>query len=137
MQPFNLKAKIVQEEFDYQTLSGLLASYSAPRDKITSLIKQGVIIRVKKGLYIFGKEWRTHPYSIERLANLIMLLIQQTHKYLAVVEKEIQAFGFNVTIKQKPKLSHSPLQSAFLKTETAGALLIITSDKLISRNVPA
>lgn len=43
----------------------------APRDKITSLIKQGTIIRVKKGLYIFGREWRTHPYSVEKLANLI------------------------------------------------------------------
>jgi len=71
MQPINLKTKIVQEEFDYQTLSGLLTEYNAPRDKITSLIKQGVIIRVKKGIYVFGKEWRTHPYSREKLANLI------------------------------------------------------------------
>ncbi|MDA3971200.1 MAG: hypothetical protein PF442_07595 [Desulfobulbaceae bacterium] len=71
MQPFNLKEKIPQEEFDYQTLSGVLAAYTAPRDKITSLIKQGVIIRVKKGIYVFGKAWRRHPYSLETLANLI------------------------------------------------------------------
>lgn len=71
MQPFNLKEKIPQEEFDYQTLSSALASYTAPRDKITSLMKQGVIIRVKKGVYVFGKAWRRHPYSLETLANLI------------------------------------------------------------------
>lgn len=71
MQPFNLKEKIPQEEFDYQTLSAALAAYSAPRDKITSLMKQEVIIRVKKGVYVFGKAWRRHPYSLETLANLI------------------------------------------------------------------
>lgn len=71
MQPYNLKEKISHEEFDYQTLSGVLAEYKAPRDKITSLIEQGVIIRVKKGLYVFGKEWRQQPYSLETLANLI------------------------------------------------------------------
>ena len=71
MQPFNLKARIAPEEFDYQTLSGALKEYTSPRDKITSLIKQGVIIRVKKGLYVFGSEWRRHPYSLKTLANLI------------------------------------------------------------------
>ena len=71
MQPFTLRAGIPREEFDYQTLTGALTEYSAPRDKITSLIEQGVIIRVKKGLYVFGKEWRRQPYSLETLANLI------------------------------------------------------------------
>lgn len=71
MQPFNLKARIPHEEFDFQTLSGALKEYTAPRDKITSLIEQGVVIRVKKGLYVFGSEWRRHPYSLETLANLI------------------------------------------------------------------
>lgn len=71
MQPFNLKARIPHEEFDYQTLSGVLKEYTAPRDKITSLIEQGVIIRVKKGLYVFGRGWRQRPYSLKTLANLI------------------------------------------------------------------
>jgi len=71
MQPFHLKAEIPQEEFDYQTLYGVLHDYAAPRDKITSLIKQGVIIRVKKGIYVFGRAWRQRPYSSEILANLI------------------------------------------------------------------
>ncbi len=71
MKKNNLKAQILEEEFDYQTLTGVLNGYSAPRDKISSLIKQGVIIRVKKGLYVFGKEWRNRPYSTETLANLI------------------------------------------------------------------
>lgn len=71
MQPVHLPAQIPYGVFDYQTLSSVLADYNAPRDKITSLIKQGAIIRVKKGLYVFGKELRRQPYSLETLANLL------------------------------------------------------------------
>jgi len=42
-----------------------------PRDKISDLLKKGTIIRVKKGLYVFGEDNRKKPYSKEILANLI------------------------------------------------------------------
>ncbi len=71
MQPFNLKTRIKRDIFDYQTLISVLAGYAAPRDKITSLIEQGIIVRIKKGLYIWGDTWRQRPYSREALANLI------------------------------------------------------------------
>ncbi|MCP4575484.1 MAG: hypothetical protein GY846_04280 [Deltaproteobacteria bacterium] len=66
-----IRKKISQEEFDYQTLLVCLKNYARPRDKITSLIKKGSIIRIKKGLYIFGEAYRRRPYSLEILANLI------------------------------------------------------------------
>ena len=66
-----LRKNIPMEEFDYQTLSGALKRYACPRDKISDLLKKGIIIRVKKGLYVFGEEYRKRPYSIEILANLI------------------------------------------------------------------
>ena len=66
-----IRKKISQEEFDYQTLLDCLKEYARPRDKISDLIKKRVIIRVKKGLYIFGDEYRRRPYSREILANLI------------------------------------------------------------------
>ena len=66
-----LRQKIIPEEFDYQALTGFLGSYASPRDKITSLLKHEVIIRIKKGLYIFGADYRQRPYSREILANLI------------------------------------------------------------------
>lgn len=66
-----IRKKISQEEFDYQTLLDCLKKYARPRDKISDLIKKRVIIRVKKGLYIFGDEYRRRPYSREILANLI------------------------------------------------------------------
>lgn len=66
-----LRKTIPWEEFDYQALLQALRDYAHPRDKITDLLAKGVIVRVKKGLYIFGDTYRTRPYSREILANLI------------------------------------------------------------------
>lgn len=57
--------------FDYQTLLSALKAYASPRDKISDLLRQQVIIRVKKGLYVFGEGERKNPYPLETLANLI------------------------------------------------------------------
>jgi len=62
---------IQREEFDYQTLLDVLQDYERPRDKISDLLRKGVIIRVKKGLYVLGDDYRTRPFSRELLANLI------------------------------------------------------------------
>lgn len=67
----SLRHRIPQEEFDYQALLGALPGYSQPRAKITALLRNGVIVRVKKGLYVFGKEERRKPLCQELLANLI------------------------------------------------------------------
>lgn len=66
-----LRNRIPHEEFDYQTLLDALADYGRPRDKITSLLRKGVIVRVKKGLYVFGEDYRRKSVSREILANLI------------------------------------------------------------------
>ena len=66
-----LRKRINGEEFDYQTLIECLKEYSNPRAKITQLLRKGIIVRVKKGLYIFGEAYRRRPYSKELLANLI------------------------------------------------------------------
>lgn len=66
-----IRNNILHEEFDYQTLLGFLKDYTRPRDKITDMLRKGSIVRVKKGLYVFGEEYRRSPYSLELLANLI------------------------------------------------------------------
>lgn len=67
----SIRRRIPHEEFDYQTLLDCLKDYARPRDKISDLLRKGVIVRVKKGLYIFGENYRQGPYSRETLANLI------------------------------------------------------------------
>ena len=66
-----LRKRISGEEFDYQALLDGLREYDRPRDKITNLLRQGGIIRVKKGIYVFGERYRRRPFSRELLANMI------------------------------------------------------------------
>jgi hypothetical protein len=67
----SLRTTIPLEEFDYGILMSALSSLVNPRQKVTSLLKQGHIIRVKKGLYVWGEAWRKRPVQMEILANLI------------------------------------------------------------------
>ncbi len=71
MNAFQLRKTIPYEEFDYTHLVDALSSYSGVRQKINELIKAGIIIRVKKGLYTFGPEYNLVPICKEILANLI------------------------------------------------------------------
>ena len=66
-----IRKKAVTEEIDYQFLMDCLAEYKNPRDKITRLMRSGAIVRVKKGLYVFGEAYARQPLSRETLANLI------------------------------------------------------------------
>lgn len=60
-----------REEIDYLFLMNSLKEYRQPRNKIQALLKAEDLVRVKKGLYIFGERARQEPYSKEVLANLI------------------------------------------------------------------
>lgn len=57
-------------EFDYNLLLNALRDYKKPRDKIRGLIRDKDIIRVKKGLYVLGRDYNK-PYNKFVLANLI------------------------------------------------------------------
>jgi hypothetical protein len=66
-----LRKAIDREEFDYSALMAVLSDYAKPHDRVTCLLRTGVIVRVKKGLYVFGADHRRRPYSRELLANLV------------------------------------------------------------------
>jgi hypothetical protein len=66
-----VKKILNKEEIDYQSLLSCLQGYASPRDKISRWLKNGDLIRVKKGLYVFGAHVAERPYSVILLANLI------------------------------------------------------------------
>lgn len=66
-----LLKRIPGEEFDYGIVMECLKAYKNPRVKLNHLLKIKALIRVKKGIYIFGKDFSRHPYSQEVLANMI------------------------------------------------------------------
>lgn len=66
-----LRSKAQGEEIDYTFVMDCLKDYKSPRAKLTNLLKKGDLIRVKKGLYLFGSDYRKGPYSPEIMANKI------------------------------------------------------------------
>ena len=67
----NIREKINQEIFNHSQVLDILRDYSKPRDVISNLLKRGDIIRIRKGLYVFGEFWRRNQFNRELLANLI------------------------------------------------------------------
>ena len=49
--------------FDYQFLTQLLKDYASPRNKINLMLKNGELLRVKKGLYVRSLE-NTDPFVL-------------------------------------------------------------------------
>jgi hypothetical protein len=72
MIPIEQIRKMIEGEiFDYSQLMHVLSHYRKPRDTVSILLKRGHIIRVRKGLYVFGPIWRRTPVKMETLANLV------------------------------------------------------------------
>ena len=71
MEILDLKIRLHSRYIDYQKLVSVVTHQANPRRYIGSLIKKGYLIRVKKGLYLLGKNLDPSPYSKEILANLI------------------------------------------------------------------
>ncbi len=66
-----LLKKAPSEELEYGFVMDCLKFYKNPRVKLNHLLKIKALIRVKKGIYIFGKNFARQPYSSEVLANII------------------------------------------------------------------
>lgn len=57
-------------------------------------------------------------------------------KYLAALQKELEAFGFDVRTEQRKKAVKSAVQSAFLKADTLNQMLVIETAENIMHEVP-
>lgn len=66
-----VRLSIEREVFDYTQLMDALKEYKKPRDAVSILLQKGHIIRLRKGLYIFGDLWQRKEISKELLASLV------------------------------------------------------------------
>lgn len=71
MDIYTLRSTAGREEIDYLFLKTAMARLKHPRNKINSLLNAGELVRVKKGLYVFGPAAAREPFCRELLANLI------------------------------------------------------------------
>ncbi len=58
---------IIPVHFD--TLMSVLCKYKSPKDKVLRLIKNGSIIRIKKGMFVVSSKIHNLPLSTELIAN--------------------------------------------------------------------
>jgi hypothetical protein len=109
----DLRQRIDREEFDYQALMAALSEYANPRDRVTALLRRGDIMRVKKGLYVFGDALRRRPYSRELLANLMygpsFVSLDSALSFHGLIPEGVRAMT-SVTTK-RPKTFATPLGS--------------------------
>ncbi len=96
-------------ELDYQTLMQALSGYKYPRDRVTTLLRSGELVRVKKGLYVTNdsRDW----YSREVLANLVYgpsyVSLEYALRYYGLIPEAVETVTSVTT--QRRKLYDTPL----------------------------
>lgn len=58
-------------ELDQRFVMDCLSTYKRPDMKLRHLVKIGALVRVKRGLYVYGDQVARRPYSLEVLANKV------------------------------------------------------------------
>ncbi|NGX42766.1 MAG: hypothetical protein K940chlam7_01053 [Chlamydiae bacterium] len=105
-----LRQKCRGEELDYGFLMDYFKKYRAPRSKIMRLIRSGELIRVKKGLYVFGDLYRKQPVHRGLLANLIYgpsyVSKEYALSYYGMIPERVEAVTSMTT--KKNKTFHTP-----------------------------
>lgn len=68
---YDIYRKHKRSEIDYVRLISFLSQLRHPRQKVTQWIQEGLLIRIKKGLYVFGSKITEELYSKEIIASMI------------------------------------------------------------------
>jgi hypothetical protein len=100
-----IRGTIKTEEFDYGSLMQTLRHYRKPRDAITRFLHNESIIRVKKGLYVFGENYRKGFICKESLANLIYgpsyLSLEYALSYYGLIPERVEQVTSMTPLRSK------------------------------------
>lgn len=95
--------------FSRGALTSLLQAYSSPNDKISSLIANGDIIPLKKGLYVVSERYRSEKLSMEVLANQIYgpsyVSLDSALSYYGIIPEKVNVVT-SVTVKRSRKFEN-------------------------------
>jgi predicted transcriptional regulator of viral defense system len=113
MNIIELKKSITAKYFDFQNLKAAIVGQANERRFIGQLIKKGYIVRVKKGLYVWGEQLDFEGYSKEILANLIYgpsyISLESALSFHGLIPERVETVT-SVTFK-KNKLFKTPVGS--------------------------
>jgi hypothetical protein len=131
-----LLKKAPSEEFDYGFVMDCLNEYRNPRVKLNHLLKIKALVRIKKGIYIFGKNFARQPYSSEVLANMIYgpsyVSLEWACQYYRLIPEKVTTVTSITT--QRTKYFQTPLglftyDHLSLEAFTEGVTLIRLSEQ--------
>ncbi|MEI6791409.1 MAG: hypothetical protein WCK42_09540 [Myxococcaceae bacterium] len=96
---------------DYSVLENVFSDYAKPIDKILRLVKQGDLIRIKKGLYVLANQLSLQPVRKEVLANLIYgpsyISLQYALSHYGLIPERVETVTCMTT--GRDKLFHTPI----------------------------
>lgn len=146
---FKLRDAALSNELDYGLVMECLKNYRSPRGKLSRLLKTGDLIRVKKGLYVFSKQYQRGPLSMELIANLIYgpsyVSLEWALAYYGMIPESVEEVT-SVTLGRK-KLYDTPIRRfryerihsklypiglTLLEGATAQSALIATKEKALA-----
>ena len=136
----------------HEALAGMLAKYGSARLEDTMRALREIMQEIALlGLWrskffenaaFYGGTAMRVLYGLDRFSeDLDFSLLKPMSdfdiaKYLGALQKELEAFGFDVRVEQRKKEVESAVQSAFLKANTLNQLLVIETAEEIMREVP-
>ena len=143
-----LRRRIDREVFDYRQVTDCLRDYAKPRDKIGALLASGFLVRVRKGLYVFGETWRRQPVAREALANLIYgpsyISLEYALGYYGLIPERVETVTSVTTGKARRfqtsfgLFTYRPLSAAryaagmTLEESGSGSFFIATPEKALA-----
>jgi hypothetical protein len=136
----------------HEALAGMLAKYESARLEDTMRALREIMQEIallglwrskffEKAAFYGGTAMRV-LYGLDRFSeDLDFSLLKPMSdfdiaNYLAALQKELEAFGFDVRPEQRNRAVKSAVQSAFLKANTLNQLLVIETAEEILHEVP-
>lgn len=95
---------------DYLGIMDVLKMYASPKAKLTTMIKKGEVIKVRRGLYLLGD---AKGYSLKTLANIIYgpsyVSFESALSYYGFIPEKVQTITSACFNKNKNKLFETPV----------------------------
>ena len=149
MNIYQLSKQIPVSVFTHDQIEAILSPHvNNVNAKISYMVKKGELVRLKKGVYTFGKEYQTHPINMISVANILYapsyVSFEYALSYYGLIPERVYEVT-SATMRMKKEFSTPvgrftykvvPLQAYALGVDwiydkTHGGKLIATADKAL------
>jgi len=121
---------------DFKTISSKLSHYKSPRDKVSSLKKSNLLVRLKKGLYIVSPDVTNQSVSKELIANHLYgpsyISLETALSFYGIIPERVY-ITLSVTSKRK-KRYNTPLGIFEYRTVPFNYLSIGISQEIVQNS---